>query len=65
VLWIDGVRWIVREAEPPTYDRRAGRSLIFESEEIVRRVRAYPADWFDLPEAQLFRLSLGNLASNP
>lgn len=54
----------VRETEPPALDRRAGRSLIFESDEIVRRVREYPADWFDLAEEALYRLSLGKLASS-
>ncbi len=65
VRWVDGVRWIVREAEPPAFDRRAGPSLIFESDEIVRRMRDYPADWFVLSGEQLYRISLGKLASEP
>lgn len=65
VLWLDGVRWIVRETDQPTLDRRAGRSLIFESDEIVRRLRKHPADWFALSDDALCRLSLGRLASDP
>lgn len=59
VVWGDGAQWRVREAEYPVEDRRSGRSLIFETDEIIRRVRAYPPSWFDLTDDELFRLSLG------
>jgi hypothetical protein len=59
VIWGDGNQWRVREAEYPVEDRRSGRSLIFETDEIIRRVRDYPFDWFELPDDELYRLSLG------
>lgn len=49
----DSNPWEVREAKNPDYDRRGGYSLIFESPGLVRRVRNYPADWFDLSVADL------------
>jgi hypothetical protein len=55
----DGAQWRVREAEFPLEDRRSGCSLIFETDEIIRRVRDYPTHWFDLPDAELYGLSLG------
>lgn len=53
-----GRRWLVREIEGPTYDRRASRSLIFERHETIRRVRSFPADWATLADADLYALSL-------
>jgi uncharacterized UPF0160 family protein len=35
-----------------------GRSLIFESDRVVRRVRNYPANWRDLTDEQLREVSL-------
>ena len=50
----DGVRWTVREligagSDPP--------SLVFECDNIVRRVRAYPAGWETLGSDALVALS--------
>jgi hypothetical protein len=42
----------------PDYDRRGGTSLIFESTDIVRRVRNFPADWTELSDPALYELSL-------
>jgi hypothetical protein len=53
----DGVEWRVREARY-VIDRRSGPSLIFENESTIRRVRAFPADWYSLPDAELFLVSL-------
>lgn len=53
----DGCRWKVFEQAFSDYDRRSGMSLIFSSESAVRRVRDYPADWMDLPDTELARLS--------
>ena len=53
----DGGRWRVFEQAFNDYDRRSGMSLIFSSDAAVRRVRDYPADWFDLDDAQLAALS--------
>ena len=53
----DGGRWRVFEQPFTDYDRRSGMSLIFSSENAVRRVRDYPADWLELSDAELSRLS--------
>ena len=50
-LEVDDDVWFVYEVGP-AYDRR-GSSLVFESEELVRRVRAYPPNWRDLTDADL------------
>ena len=53
----DGIRWQVHEMPFSNYDRRRGRSLIFWSEGAVRRVRSYPADWYELSDRDLALLS--------
>jgi hypothetical protein len=53
----DGQIWHVFEQRFSEYDRRRGFSLIFSSDLAVRRVRDYPADWFDLTEQALTALS--------
>ena len=53
----EGGRWRVFEQAFSDYDRRNGMSLIFSSDNAVRRVRDYPADWMDLSDAELSRLS--------
>lgn len=55
----EGSQWRVFEQVFSDYDRRRGMSLIFASDSAVRRVRDYPADWFDLPDDQLLTLSWG------
>ena len=52
----DGIHWSVYES-PTTYDRRARPTLVFESDEAVRRVRAYPPNWRDLSDEELAALS--------
>lgn len=49
----DGHVWRVREIRFVD----TAPSLIFESELGFRRVRAYPADWRTLAEAELYALS--------
>jgi len=41
------------------YDRRATTSLIFSSDDVMRRVRVYPPNWIDLPDDDLIALSFG------
>ena len=48
--------WLVYELGPLPYDRRGG-ALIFESENAVRRVRVFPANWRDLDDERLALLS--------
>lgn len=59
VLHLAGRSWTVREEPLPFTDRRSGMSLIFESPHLIRRVRHYPPNWFELPDEELFALSLG------
>jgi hypothetical protein len=56
---IDGEHWTVYERADGMLDRRASSSLIFESDGAVRRVRNYPADWRELPDAELEALRDG------
>ena len=55
-FWADGHYWRVYEMQAPSFDRRGGQHLIFESVEIVRRVRDFPEDWMNLPDANLYSL---------
>lgn len=55
VVDADGTFWQVCEVEF-ALDRRSGRSLVFESDVAVRRVRNYPEAWHSLPEKELARL---------
>jgi hypothetical protein len=50
-----GTFWQVCEVEF-ALDRRSGRSLVFESEVSVRRVRNYPDAWHELPDEELAEL---------
>jgi hypothetical protein len=50
-----GTFWQVCEVEY-ALDRRSGRSLVFESEGSVRRVRNYPEEWGELTDEALARL---------
>jgi hypothetical protein len=58
----DGCEWSAREAAFPLYDRRSGFCLVFESAEVLRKVRSYPADWLTCPESTLIELCEGLLA---
>ena len=54
-LFLDGrAAWAVYEDCHP----HVGRSLIFDSDRVFRRVRNYPANWRDLTDEQLAELSL-------
>lgn len=50
-LEVDGELWLVYELGPP-YDRR-GPSLVFESVNLIRRVRNFPSNWRDLSDSDL------------
>jgi len=52
VVDAEGTFWQVCEVEY-ALDRRTGRSLVFESDVSVRRVRNYPESWSDLPDEDL------------
>lgn len=53
----DGTHWTVYEQAFGDYDRRSSRSLIFNSDVAVRRVRNFPANWLELSERELMELS--------
>jgi hypothetical protein len=53
----DDGQWRVYELESGPYDRRSGRSLIFESDGVLRRVRDYPEEWRALSDAELMEVS--------
>lgn len=59
VRWVtgDGERWRVFERPAPAYDRRGGTHLIFDCALIVRRVRHFPPDWYELRDGDLFDLT--------
>ena len=50
--------WTVREIEGGGYDRRTSRSLVFERDEVIRRVRTYPDEWRTMSDADLYALTL-------
>jgi hypothetical protein len=54
---VDGVPWLVYVLPPLTYDRRNATSLVFESDNFIRRVRDFPAEWRKLSDDELFALS--------
>jgi hypothetical protein len=45
-------QWLVYEVAYE-FDRRSGRSLIFDGDVVWRRVRDYPADWADQSDDEL------------
>jgi hypothetical protein len=52
----DGMRWVVREVPAPSFDRRGGTHLLFDGETVMRRVRAFPENWYDLSDGELYEL---------
>src|SRR3954469_24709128 len=52
----DARQWVIRE-KVMSYDRRSQRVLVFENEQVIRVVRAFPAEWFTLGVAELMELS--------
>ena len=38
-------------------DHQDGPSLVFANTKVARRVRQYPVDWRDLPDAELYGIS--------
>ena len=53
----EGVPWLVYELPPRVFDRRASPSLVFESDDTVRRVRGFPAKWRALSDDELVALN--------
>ena len=59
VIEAEDLLWKVRGEPWPTADRRGGACLIFDADSVVRRVRCFPPDWYDLPDTDLNALSRG------
>ena len=59
-IFVQDIPWLVYELPPPAFDRRRGPSLVFESEDVMRRVRQYPQNWRELSDEDLFTLSWGS-----
>ena len=57
-LFADGDHWLVREVPAPAYDRRATTHLVFETADVMRRVREFPDDWTTLSDEALYALSV-------
>jgi hypothetical protein len=56
-LRIDGLQWLVYEIDDRDLEHANGKSLVFESETTVRRVRDYPSDWRSLSDERLAAVS--------
>lgn len=56
-LVADGLRWEVREVQAPQFDRRGGTHLLFDGEQVMRRLRVFPADWASLSDDALYALT--------
>jgi hypothetical protein len=56
VIMVNDVRWLVYE-HVPALDRRSSPTLIFECDEVMRRVRDFPRDWRDWSDERLYELS--------
>ena len=57
VITVDHEQWRIYELSPASYDRRAGTTLVFETEGVIRRARKFPDNWRDLSPAALMALS--------
>lgn len=51
------VQWTVGERPARAFEIPRTPALVFESDGAIRRVRIFPADWFDLDDAALYALS--------
>jgi hypothetical protein len=54
---IDGIPWLIYELPPLSFDRVSSRSLVFESDDTVRRLRDFPAGWRSLGDEELSALT--------
>ena len=57
VIIFEHEEWRIYELAPASYDRRAGNTLVFETEGVIRRVRNYPGNWRQLSPDALLALS--------
>jgi hypothetical protein len=57
VIMIGHDEWRIYELDPAFYDRRGAKTLVFESDGVIRRVRSYPDNWRQLSHEALLTLS--------
>jgi hypothetical protein len=50
-------QWVVFEIRNASYDRRDGKSLVFSTDGVMRRVRNFPPNWLELADEELLQLS--------
>lgn len=55
-IFADNTLWSVYELLTAAYTLHDVASLVFESIRVVRRVRNYPPNWRELPDADLILL---------
>ena len=55
MVMCDGRDWVVCERHAPYGDRPP--TLLFMNHRMVRRVRRYPSNWFELPDDALAEVS--------
>jgi len=53
----DGHRWRIHEVLAPSFDRRSGTHLVFHADTVIRRVRNFPANWYELSDDELYVLT--------
>ena len=54
----EGRHWLVSVFAGESCAPRPGPCLVFESHDVIRIVRQYPADWHALPDDALYAISL-------
>jgi len=59
LLDTDGRVWVVSALGPPVDDESEGASLVFSTDDAVRRVRSFPQKWIQLSDFDLLALSRG------
>jgi len=57
VAAVDGRQWVVKEVPPSQPDAGGRSSLVFASDNVIRRVRDFPPDWFDWSDEDLYAVS--------
>jgi len=63
-ITIDSKPWTVSE-RVFQLDRRSAPSLVFDSGDIMRRVRDYPENWYQLDDASLVALCVRRVLQLP
>ena len=54
----DGRIWTVEQLRAPSTDPTQDQSLLFTTDNVMRRIRRFPENWHSLTDAELYALSL-------